>query len=201
MMNIRRPPLSLGLTVTLAVWTLLAPVLAVAADLPPGWFKAGSHPAEYEMGLDTNVRHDGKASASVKATASELHGFGTLMQTAVPGDYRGKRVRFSGYVKSENVKSGWAGLWFRIDGAKQGEVLGFDNMEPRAIKGTTDWTRYEIVLDVPDAATALAFGVLLTGNGQVWMDDLKFDIVPPTVPVTGTFRGPRGGLQNLDFEK
>jgi hypothetical protein len=32
------------------------------------------------------------------------------------------------------------------------------------------------------------------------MDDLKFDIVPSTVPVTGT-RGPRGGLQNLDFEK
>jgi hypothetical protein len=79
-------------------------------------------------------------------------------------------------------------------------MLGFDNMEPRAVKGTTDWTRYEIVLDVPTTAAALAFGVLLAGNGEVWMDDLKFDIVPSTVPVTGT-RGPRGGLQNLDFEK
>ena len=153
MMNTRKPP-TLKLIATLALWTSLAPVLALAADLPPGWFKAGSHPAEYEMGLDTSIRHEGKASAFVKATAPELHGFGTLMQTASPGDYRGKRVRFSGYVKSENVKSGWAGLWLRIDGPKQ-EMLGFDNMEPRAIKGTTDWTRYEIVLDVPDTAAAL----------------------------------------------
>jgi hypothetical protein len=199
-MNTRKPLPTLAVMATVAVSTLLAPVLALAADLPAGWFKAGSHPAEYEMGLDTSIRHDGKASAFVKATAQELHGFGTLMQTAAPGDYRGKRVRFSGYVKSENVKSGWAGLWFRIDGPKQ-EMLGFDNMEPRAIKGTTDWTRYEIVLDVPDTADALAFGVLLAGNGEVWMDDLKFEIVPSTVPVTGTLRGPRGGLQNLDFEK
>jgi hypothetical protein len=189
------------LAVGLAAWILQA-TFAAAADLPAGWVKAGSHPAEYEMGVDTTIRHDGgKGSGFVKATASELHGFGTLMQTATPGGYRGKRVRLSGFVKSENVQSGWAGLWFRIDGPKQGEVLGFDNMEPRAIKGTTDWTRYEIVLDVPETAAAMAFGVLLAGNGQVWMDDLKFEVVPSTTPVTGSFRGPRSAPQNLDFEK
>lgn len=182
----------------MAAWLMFVPVFAVAADLPAGWIKAGSHPAEYEMGLDTTIRHDGgKASGSVKATASELHGFGTLMQSAAPGEYRGKRVRFSGYVKSENVQSGWAGLWFRIDGPKPGETLGFDNMQSRPIKGTTDWTRYEIVLNVPDTAAALAFGLLLSGNGQVWVDDLKFEVVSSTVPVTG----PRSGPQNLDFEK
>ena len=201
MKNARREFPKTRLTGTLAVWILLAPVFAVAADLPAGWIKAGSHPAEYQMGVDTTVRHNGKASGFVKATATELHGFGTLMQMAAPGEYTGKRVRFSGYVKSEKVQSGWAGLWFRIDGPKQGEALGFDNMQQRPIKGTTDWTRYEIVLDVPNTAAALAFGLLLGGDGQVWMDDLKFEVVSSAIPLTGPLAGPRSAPQNLDFEK
>ena len=181
------------------VWMVLIPVLALAAELPAGWIKAGSHPAEYDMGVDRPIRREGRAIAFIKGTADQFHGFGTLMQMAAPGEYCGKRVRFSAYVKSEKVQSGWAGLWFRIDGAKSGEMLGFDNMQQRPIKGTIDWKRVEIVLDVPEHAAALAFGLLLSGNGQVWMDDLKFEIVNPDVPVTGgaQFGPPR----NLNFEE
>jgi hypothetical protein len=191
---------SLSAGIALAGWiVVLIPVFA-AADLPAGWFAAGSHPAEYEMGIDTTTQHrSGKGSAYIRSKAGELHGFGTLMQTAEPGAFREKRVRFSGYVKSDNVHGGWAGLWLRIDGAKPGEMLGFDNMQGRPIKGTTDWARYEIVLGVPDAAAALAFGLLLTGDGQVWMDDLGFEVVPSSVPATGG--GRLSGPQNLDFEK
>ena len=100
------------------------------------------------------------------------------MQMSQPGEYLGKRVRLSGYVKSDKVTN-WAGLWFRVDGPNNGpnpSSLAFDNMQERPIKGTTDWTRYEIVLDVPEAAQRLAFGILLAGGGQVWMDDLKFEV-------------------------
>ena len=187
------------LKVALSVWTVLVAVLALAAELPAGWIKAGSHPAEYDMGVDTANRHEGRAIAYVKGTATEFHGFGTLMQMASSREYLGKRVRFSAYVKSEKVQSGWAGLWFRIDGAKSGEVLGFDNMQQRPLKGTTDWKRVEIVLDVPQNAAALAYGILLAGDGQVWMDDLKFEVVKPDVPVTGS--GPAGPPRNLNFEK
>jgi len=98
--------------------------------------------------------------------------------------------------------SDWAGLWLRVDGPKS-EPLAFDNMQERAIKGDTDWTKYEIVLDVPDHAAEIAFGLLLSGKGQVWMDDLKFEVVGKDVPTTGK------GLEketvaspiNLDFEE
>lgn len=199
-MNVRGSRTGLGVPAAiLAGWVSMIHVFAAGADMPAGWIKAGSHPGEYDVGLDTSVRRSGgKASATVKAIATDLHGFGTLMQTTVPGEYRGKRVRFSGYVKSENVRAGWAGLWLRIDGAAPAQPLGFDNMQQRPIKGTTDWKRYAIVLDVPDEATALAFGLLLAGDGQVWMDDLTFEVVPSSVPTTG---GPSLGPQNLDFEK
>ena len=189
-------------TISMMLCVLLAQLAPAAADLPAGWIKAGSHPAEYDVGVDIATRRGGgKASGFIRARSGELHGFGTLMQTAGPGEYRGRRVRLSGYVKSETVQSGWAGMWLRIDGKNQ-EMLGFDNMRSRPIKGTTDWTRYEIVLDVPDEAAALAFGVLLAGDGQVWLDDLRFEVVPSTVPTTGMGPPePPGPPQNLDFEK
>ena len=191
------------LVTTAAVCALAAPALAAFADLPAGWFKAGSHPAEYDMGLDESVRRDtGKSSATVKSIVEKPSGFGTLMQMTQPGEYRGKRVRLSGFVKSDRLTQ-WAGLWFRVDGPNPNASLAFDNMQDRPIKGTTEWTRYEIVLDVPNEAQRLAFGVLLGGGGQVWMDDLKFEVVPTTVKTTGALPSASAPAAptNLNFEK
>jgi len=188
--------------VMFSIWFVLAFAAGwiPAADLPAGWMKAGSYPGEYEMGVDRTNKHEGRAVAFIKGTAAQFHGFGTLMQMATPGEYRGKRVRLSANVKSEKV-SNWAGLWFRVDGVERGEVLAFDNMQQRPIKGTTDWKRVAIVLDVPKEAAGLAFGLLLDGGGQVWMDDLKFEVVKSDVSVTGNTSLISSPPRNLDFEK
>lgn len=110
--------------------------------------------------------------------------------------YLNKRLRFSAYVRSEEVEN-WAGLWMRIDGP-EGRTLGFDNMQTRSIKGTTDRQQYEIVLDVPQESVNVAFGILLAGSGQVWLSDLQFTDVSadiPTTSVTETHEQP----ENLDF--
>ena len=180
------------------------PAAAADGDIPAGWFKAGSHPAEYDMGLDTATRHEGRASAFIRSRAAEPQGFGTLMQTAEAGEYRGKRVRFSGYVKSEKVDNGWSGLWLRVDGPQDSKtgspVLSFDNMQERPIKGTQDWRKCDIVLDVPVESLTLNFGLLLRGGGQVWMDSLRFEVVSNDVPVTRETR-PLVAPQNLEFDK
>jgi len=46
------------------------------------------------------------------------------------------------------------------------------------------WQRYEVVLDVPKEATIGAFGVLLSGAGALWIDDVKLETVSLSVPVT-----------------
>jgi hypothetical protein len=73
-------------------------------------------------------------------------------------------MRFTAVVKSEDL-SEWAGLWMRVDD-KKGETLGFDNMERRAIKGSTDWQRHQVVLDVPEESASVNFGILLSGKGR-----------------------------------
>lgn len=74
-------------------------------------------------------------------------------------------------------------MWMRVDHSS-GEVLAFDNMMNCPIKGTNEWNHFSVVLDIPVKSEMIAFGVLLNGPGQVWMDKLGFEIVDDSVPVT-----------------
>lgn len=173
-------------------------------DLPNGWLKAGSKPKSYEMVLDQIDGRQGKNAATIKSIDKNIDGFGTLMQQSKPDKFLGKRIKMTGYLKSENV-SDWAGLWLRVDQAGSQQSLSFDNMQDRAIKGTKDWTKYEIILDVPTNASMLAFGALLSGTGQIWFDNITFEIVDNSIKPTGSINGGQSNIQiepsNLDFEK
>ena len=92
----------------------------------------------------------------------------------------GHTITFSGYIKTENITRGYAGLWWRIDGEKADnghpKILGFDNMFDRGPRGTTAWTKYEIKMLVPSGAKNINFGVLHPGNGTAWFDTLQVKI-------------------------
>ena len=115
---------------------------------------------------------------------------------------RGKRIRLSAWLKSSDVKD-WAGLWMRVDGSAQ-RSLAFDNMQNRPLKGTMDWARYDVVLDVPEQAVGVYFGVLVYGAGNLWLDDVQLGIVDQSVPVTdlmtGSGKKPKAPV-NSDFER
>ncbi len=98
------------------------------------------------------------------------------MQTSSADEYLGKRVKMTAYIKSDNV-SGWAGMWLRVDSKETRKSLSFDNMQDRPIKGDNDWTKCEIILDVPEESGTLNFGVLLSGTGKVWFDNIAFVVV------------------------
>lgn len=151
-------------------------VVAAEVKPPTGWGKSGSDPANYEIFADTGVRRSGKASATIKAKPTFVKDqFTTMMQSIRADNFRGKRVRLSGFLKTENVGT-YAGMWMRVD-APDLKMLDFDNMGDRPVKGTTDWKQYEVVLDVGLDAQQIAFGVNLGESGQVWADDLKLEIV------------------------
>lgn len=188
-----------------ALLAIAALIILCSYDIPAGWFIAGSKPQSYSMGVDKGAGENGSNAATIKSIDKNITGFGTLMQNCLPNAYAGKRVRMTGVMKSTDVK-GWAGLWLRVDQANSTQSLAFDNMNDRPVKGTTVWTKYEIVLDVPATASKLAYGALLSGEGQIWFDNIRFEIVDTTVPTTGrsgegksnsTFDNPT----NLDFEK
>lgn len=85
---------------------------------------------------------------------------------------RGKKIRYSGWVKCEGVDDGWAGLWWRADGPS----MRIDNMQDRGPRGTQDWAEFAIEMDVPADATGIFFGLLMPGHGKAWFDGLKIEI-------------------------
>ncbi len=54
----------------------------------------------------------------------------------------------------------------------------------RPIVNDTEWNHYYIVLDVPDNSAIISFGVLLSGRGKVWIDELEFEEVSKDTPTT-----------------
>lgn len=151
-------------------------------NAPNGWIMTGGAPFDYETGLDNTIVHSDNYSAYLKSKNEEAKSFATLMQQIRSDQYLGERVRFSAFVKSADVQEG-AGLWMRVDHSS-GEVLAFDNMMNRPIKGTNDWNYFSVVLDIPAKSKVIAFGLLLYGAGHIWMDKLDFEIVDDSVPVT-----------------
>ncbi|WP_440961611.1 helix-turn-helix transcriptional regulator [Paenibacillus nitricinens] len=153
-------------------------------QLLKGWQLSGSHPFNYQMGIDRRTFHQGRASGYLKSvTVVPTEGeFATMMQQFKADKYMGKRLKLSGFIKTKAVR-GFCGFWMRVDDALH-DVLQFDNMSDRPIIGDTEWNHYSIVLDVPDNSAAIAFGVLLSGSGQVWIDGLQFEEVDTKVPTT-----------------
>jgi hypothetical protein len=153
-------------------------------ELDGAWGKSGETPDRYEVGVDdtgygrgTGAKYIRHATGKLASGATE---WATLMQAIQAGDYRGKRVRFSAQVRTRDVSS-WAGLWMRIDRPDGMETLY--NSFDKPIRGTTDWQLRSVTLDVPESASMILFGVIDEGTGQVWIDDLKFEVVGDDVPV------------------
>ena len=108
------------------------------------------------------------------AAQQQSQDFARLVGTFPIEDAAGKRIKFSGYIKTEGVTSGFASLWWRADRGEK--AVAFDNMHDRAAAGTGNWRRYELSLSIPKDITNINFGVLLGGSGTAWFADLKIEI-------------------------
>lgn len=124
----------------------------------------------YSVSLDSVTLKSGKYSIAIEFTGGD-DSFQPVM-LVLPENYEGKKITLSGYIKTENITDGYAGLWMRID-----PQIAFDNMQQNGVTGTTDWRKYEITLDMnPLRTQQIAFGGFLVGKGKMWLDDLKISI-------------------------
>ncbi len=124
--------------------------------------------SDYTLSLDSINVKSGKYAASIEF--KEGNPTFKAWSFQLPNNYSGKKITLTGYIKTENVTNGYAGLWMRIDPS-----LGFENMSKNGIKGTTNWTQYSITLKLnPQQTEQIIIGGLLAGKGKVWFD--KFNV-------------------------
>lgn len=134
-----------------------------------GWSNFGDSD-NYVVLIENKIVRNGKFSASIEYSGNKP-GF-KVWSYSLPVVHKGKSVKLTGFIKTENINEGYAGLWMRID-----PDVGFNNMKNQGVTGTSDWKKYEITLDLKTSqANRILIGGLLVGKGKVWIDELELFI-------------------------
>lgn len=194
---------------------LVATAVAAKDPVPPPGWNASSTPKDvYVVTLDTVMRHGGKASAYLegrrermprpltmgpqpRGTGSpneqrdrgpDMHG--TISQSVRAADYRGKRVKVTGWIRTDDAMKVLPML--RAEGMHEGEYhsLVVSNMQGKGLVGFNIWQVFTHVMDVPANAEVLTVGVQMLGPGKAWLDDLAMELVDSTVATTSSAAPP-----------
>lgn len=187
-----------------ANWNMLSARIDGAADrpkVPDSWIVGGGQPQSYCIGIDpklhgvAGLKYIGGAASSDSGTT-----FATMMQSISAADFVGRTVRIRAELKSVDADRG--ALWMRVDAADGGRPLRFDNMHYRKgngpLQGSVDWIERSVVLDVPEGAHSIHYGVMLSGGGELLARNLRFEEVDPSAVAT-TYPGLPRRPTNLGF--
>ncbi len=149
---------------------------------PQKWLAVGGTGFELcDIGADAQLLKAGQRNLTIACSVASTP---LLRQSFDASPWWGKRIRFAGWVKTENIEpltAGGAGfgsgLFLGTSGTQSAQV-------DSRLEGTTAWTYRELVLDVPQHTQWILIGISLAGRGQVWGRDFKFEEVSTDTPVT-----------------
>jgi len=179
---------------------MLAPFLPPADAQPPGrparrfeprnmaftdgldyWELAGSISDDGQpAGQDYSCAAAGP-SAVLAAAVPEPAGSAVLVQAIFADDYRGRMVTFRGQLRTTDM-AGHGGLHLAVSGAASESMVTrplLDQGSSPATPGSSDWTWHEITVPVPGEATAIRFGISLTGGGRIELRGAELTPAPP----------------------
>jgi hypothetical protein len=157
---------------------------------PQKWLALGEQNFELcDAGVDAKMLTAGQRNLSLACKVPVR----VFLRQAFPAQaWWGKRVRFSAWLRTENVvprAEGNVQVGAAVSAAL-GAALYLAATDTRGpvynavVTGTTEWTYKELVIDIPAGAAYIPTGLSLNGTGQVWARDFKFEEVPRDTPVT-----------------
>jgi len=137
---------------------------------PIGWNIPGNQ-TDYRIRLDSVNRQNGNYAILIERSNNNSSKFGTFGMP-VNAPVSGSKLKLTGYIKTQDVTGGFAGLYIRVED-DGGTTLAFDNMRSQNIVGTGDWKEYSTEITFNSKFTGrLNIGALLVGGGKVWFDNL-----------------------------
>ncbi len=151
---------------------------AIENGFPHGWFDSSG----YVTGVSSDclvraVARDGDSFGNclmLRKVGAKTAEFVSVMQRFPACSLAGRVIRFNGEIKTQDVEE-WAGLWLRADGDEEANLF-FDNMSGHRVTGTTQWGCHSIEGQMPSLATWLNIGIVLSGSGTIWVDNLTLQV-------------------------
>jgi len=152
-----------------------------------GWWFLGFPKETNTYQIDHTVKRREKGSLLISNQDAQPLSSASLSHEGFLADnYLGKRLRMYACLKTEDVKHVMVSI--EVNGSKEARRLR--QVSTPAIRGTHDWTEYEIVFDVPNDTTLIKFALHMMGAGRVWLDRVDFEVVDSSVLLTED-AGPR----------
>ncbi|QJR16691.1 erythromycin esterase family protein [Usitatibacter palustris] len=139
---------------------------------PTGWYRP---PVSTSFTISPDCTESREGKCALKVSGGAANQYFPVSQTKPPGAAAGHRLKFSGWIRTRNLEGGFAGLWLRVDAADR-RMMAIERMEKTGPRGTTEWQQFEIAIAVPPNAGSILIGVIVSGSGETWFDDLKLTV-------------------------
>jgi len=139
------------------------------SETPKKWWYTPN--SGYIFKWDGKEKHESNRSLKIISNNPKENQSGVFTASFPIAYAKGRNIELRGYLKTDSINNGYAGLWWKVDG--QDGVLGFDNMDNNGLKDTNDWQEVSLMMNVDKKATEITFGGLLVGNGIAWYDDFE----------------------------
>jgi hypothetical protein len=138
------------------------------------WAKDG-----YYTYKDDSIKIDGPNSIRIQNETTATEGKFATVVFSLPANFSASKITLKGFIKTENVNNGYAGLWLRADAGTNAAAFG--NLGESAPKGSTDWEKYSVTIKMDKDVSKIVFGGLIAGSGKAWFD--KFELYADDKPI------------------
>lgn len=144
---------------------------------PPSGWSAGM--PGYRVYLDKENPKQGKFCGIIeKEKTNPSSSFGSLRQFVRAKQYRGKRLVFRSFVRTEPEISGNKACLFIAAYRSNRERIFYENNDYAVIR-TSQWKVCEISAEIPLDAETIDFGLILEGDGRAFWDDIELAVLDP----------------------
>lgn len=147
------------------------------------WRMVGAARDDFRFERTTESPHGGGASGTIVNVVEAPRGRAALEQTFHAAAWRGKRVRFSAWLRGDRLE-GSAGLWITTFGADAPPLSPGLTTAGNGRDGSFDWERLSVVVDVPPEADTIALALWIEARGKLWLDDATLEAVGTEVPLS-----------------
>lgn len=127
----------------------------------------------YHVDLDDTQAFAGKSSLIIKNTGTPS--WGGAHQTIRAEHLAGREIEITAQVKAANVTA--PGFYVALKVSQMGREL--DSVKSGdLLHGDADWKKISLRAMLPKETTHLEVSLILDGDGSVWVDDVRLDLLP-----------------------
>jgi hypothetical protein len=140
-------------------------------NCPTSWIcRVHADSASFRISSDATTAAQGRRSLRIEKVGTEP--WATVLQSIPAREAAGHRVRFSLAMRMEGVAGVGAGPWIIAFGPG-----GMIEHRASLDKGTRDWQRAAVEMELPGNAEHIEVGAILEADGRIWIDDARLEVV------------------------